>query len=788
MKFNFKRIASVLTGAVMLSSTVALAAAADMYPAPFVTGSTADVAVVYGAAAANSDVLAAQNVATELGSKQLASATSTSSATPVDTDSEDVVVIDRENSKLHLGSAVTSVFSRSINEDDFPALLAEGVYQDNDNTDREFTQKIDMYPLTLSQFSDSDYDDRTSSLGFRVASGTGVLNYTLEFSDQPNFDDTAMVSTDLELMGKTYSVLDTENNTALSLTLLDSANTYMLNEGESKDITVDGKTYKVALSMVSSTTQAKITVEGTSKTLSVGGTLKVADNVYLGLKDVGYSSRESTTPNAEITMGSGKLVLTDSQEVQMNEKSVSGMYSYINQTTAGKLKTIKLQWRTDGDQFVTEDSSITMPGFETIKVSTGGLIFPEEEKIVVENDGKDTITLTAPVKDGEVSIDILSVAGTGNRYFTVIGKESTKQLATSNSTSLTFNEDTDEYFVVSYANGKDSESYVLKASSFTSDTTTTPATNKTTIKNVVSEKEWTEKKASDYITMGNVELQLGQIDKEAKTVVITATSSYTSFNKLYTAEGLEITLPTDATAMASTTPGAINLTSNLSTSYNLIFKEEDKDENVAAGGQFNLTLGRTGTDNLVTISAVGGDVGVAAGYEIGSSNVYQYALYSQLATVINHDTDPTQQTAEVMYHGKESYAQLVLSAPSATVGGPGEVGNIMKVSDSEVATVQGKNLIVVGGSCVNTVAQALLGSTSKMCGEAFTAKTGIGAGEFLINTYDNPYTTGKVATLVAGYDAADTEAAVNALGTKDVPTDVGSTYTGSTVVTVSDSE
>jgi hypothetical protein len=782
MKFNFKRIASVLTGAVMLSSTVALAAAANMYPAPFVTGSTADVAVVYGAAAANSDVLAAQKVATELGAKQLASATSTTSATPVDTSSEDVVTLDRPTTKLHLGQPVTSVFSRSVNDEDFPALLADGTYTDVDNSDFDYTQKIDMYPLTLSQFSDSDYNDRDASLGFRIASGAGVLNYTLDFSTNPTLTTEAMTSTDLTLMGKTYSVLGATNTT---LTLLDSANSHMLNEGESKDITVAGNTYKISLSMVPSTTQARLTIDGTSKTVSIGGTIKLADDVYLGLKDVGYSTRESTTPNAEITVGSGKLVLRNNNEVQMNERSVTGLYSYIGNTSESKLDWLKLQWRTDGDQFVTADSSIVMPGFETVRVSTQGIVFPAEEEIIVENDGKDTIVLTAPIKDGTAEIDILSVNST--RVFSIIGKEATKQLKTSSGTTLTFDEDDDQYFVVSYKSGKDAETYVLKASGFTADTSSTPAINKTTITNVVSGKEWSDRKLGDYVTMGNVELQLGQVDKEAKTVAFTASSNVV-FNKLYTAEGLEITLPVNNWTAPSTGNGYINVSAS-PTSYNLIFKEEDKDENIAAGATFNLTLSRTGTDNVVTVSAVAGpNITNTAGYEIESTDVYQYAVYSPLASLILHDTDPTQQTAKVMYSGGESYAQLILSAPSAVVGGPGEVGNILKVSDSEVATVEGKNLIVVGGSCVNTVAQTLLGSTSKLCGEAFTANTGIGMGEFLVNTYNNPYTTGKVATLVAGYEAADTEAAVNALGTKEIPTDVGSTYKGSTTLVVSDSE
>lgn len=66
MKFNFKKIASVLAGAVMATSTVAFAAAAN-YPAPFVKNGNADVAIVYGSMpGADVDLVAAIDISTNL--------------------------------------------------------------------------------------------------------------------------------------------------------------------------------------------------------------------------------------------------------------------------------------------------------------------------------------------------------------------------------------------------------------------------------------------------------------------------------------------------------------------------------------------------------------------------------------------------------------------------------------------------------------------------------------------------------------------------------------------------
>ena len=109
----------------------------------------------------------------------------------------------------------------------------------------------------------------------------------------------------------------------------------------------------------------------------------------------------------------------------------------------------------------------------------------------------------------------------------------------------------------------------------------------------------------------------------------------------------------------------------------------------------------------------------------------------------------------------------------STTAGATELGAVT-VDDSEVASVAGKNLVVVGGSCINSVAADLLGGA--LCGANFEQKTGAGSGSFVIQTFSR--SGGKVATLVAGYNAADTTNAAKYLTTQSVDTTVGKTYVG----------
>ncbi len=161
--------------------------------------------------------------------------------------------------------------------------------------------------------------------------------------------------------------------------------------------------------------------------------------------------------------------------------------------------------------------------------------------------------------------------------------------------------------------------------------------------------------------------------------------------------------------------------------------------------------------------------------EQGSSDVWESHIYSPLATEILWDKSGDQYKVTLKYHGEESYAQIFIAAPETTItssetttaGTVAELGSVTYLDTELTEDAKAKNLIVVGGSCVNTVAAEILGG--KLCGADFTAATGVGADQFLIKVVDSPYATGKIAMLVAGYEAADTKKAVTYV-TKEAPT------------------
>lgn len=773
MKNIFRKALTVLGSAAMIGATVSAAMAAT-YPSPF----TANTAIVVGANAAPSDNIAASSIAADL---DAASAGSSMGGTTT-VEGGDSYKFEKTSTMYHLGDTITAVVSSSLDEDEMPIMLADGKYIDDDNDEFDYTQTITMGASQLKMFEDNDYKADDPSIGFDIATGATVLTYTLTFNDEPLTAD--MPTTDLNLMGKTYYVLAATNT---ALTLLDSASDTIVAEGESVTLTAGGKTYNVEIEFVDSDS-AKLKINGeTTNNLGAAETYKLSDGSYVGVKEVLYSAKDTGISKVEFSIGNGKLVLTSGTDVELNEESINGLTATIVNTTT-TITSIALAWTADDEIFITQDSTAVMPGFEAVQLAFGGLNYPAEEEIMISNSGSDAITLdNFPLKDSTEDIALIYADGTN---FVGLGKDADEQLRSTNSTSMTFDGDTDSYFVASWSDGRDAESYLMRATNFREE----DSINKTTFqykKDGSWEDAKVDRKSGDTFSIGNVDLTVGTVDRLGKSVVISNNSAQTNFHILYSEEGMTVYLPFafahnnySASAVLSAGAGAF-FTNTSATSYtaglgwNLTFVEEDKDGDKADGDTIRALIGlNSQTPKEVQVASYTG--GEAGDEEIGNSDVFRDFTYSALATEILSDNGPDQQTLKLVYHGDEVAADVYITSSDAVIGGSNGEAGVMTVLDSAVSTVAGKNLVVVGGSAINSVAAELLGGAYREA--QFTSMTGIGAGEFLIQSFDR---AGKTALLVAGYNAADTTKAATYLVNNNVDTTVAKKYKGTSATEAS---
>jgi hypothetical protein len=787
MRQKFKKVSAIAASVLMAGMTMGTALAAN-YPAPFIAGGVADVAVAYGTGAGVSslDLVQAGNIQSNLQSYMAGD-----SNTP-DTVVGDSILLERAATKFNLGKGILDVVSGTLTNDELSNVLKDGKYLDDDNDEHEYTQKILLANLSLNLFDDSDYKSDTPTVGISASSGTHILNYTLEFSDNPNWAD--LSNTEIEFMGKSYFISSVTTNTTVNL--LDAANTATVAEGATANVQVGGTSYAVSISALSgdaSTPKVKLSVNGQlTNSLSEGQTYKLSDGTYVGIKDISMRDVAGTTSSVEFSLGTGKIELKSGVPVKINDKTINGLTTYITNvgSSTDQLNKIVLEWNADDDSFATEDSSIILPGLENVKLSFSGMVYPKTETFTVEKGSNTYIRLSNfPLKSGSADIDLLY--GNGS-IWQGIGKEATKQLLTGSDAAVTFDSDINQYLIMTYDDGTNAESYLIRATSFG---VKSDGTTNTTDIQYYSDGSWVTKKSeavtNDVVSIGSVSLTVGAIDRTGKSVVLTRGSASMNFNTLFSKEGLKVTLPVaNTTAVFPDTTGtawpqiAVNASAtNYSavTSFPLGFQEETKTGATTGGKYFNTTLGWT--SSKATVSSVVGD---GQDYEIGDTDVMRSFVYSPLATEFLFDTSGDQDSVKINYHAEESYGKVYVSEVGATItAGTGgstssSLGDVL-VKDSEVSSVSSKNLIVVGGPCINSVAASVLGGAK--CGADFTAKTGIGSGQFLIQSLASPYASGKVALLVGGYEVGDTVNAATYLRTQTVDTTVGKKYQGTSATT-----
>lgn len=150
-------------------------------------------------------------------------------------------------------------------------------------------------------------------------------------------------------------------------------------------------------------------------------------------------------------------------------------------------------------------------------------------------------------------------------------------------------------------------------------------------------------------------------------------------------------------------------------------------------------------------------------------------------TLVQTDSSvSSQETATISNPSEQTYANVYLGEAGANVTSGSSLGNvIMKDTDSGWKNM---NVIIVGGTCINSAAAQALDVPLGTCGPAFTAKTGVGANQFMIKGLMGKFSSGKLALVVAGYDAQDTVNAATYLTKKMPDTSSSGVYSSSTDV------
>lgn len=870
--FKFRKIASVLASAIMVSSTVALAAAAN-YPSPFIKSGTPDVAVVYGSAqVGGTDLLAAADISTNLQEKlaaQTAVGGSTSTSSSV---SGEAAPLFTSGTKLYMNDTLNQV-KTSLTDTQLPTVLADGSFSGNVDTTYAQTIDIGFNPSITYARQPTSTDDPNFGLTESTTTGNYIYNASVTFNKAVNLTHADSEGEDLTLFGQKFTIASSTDET--KLVLLKTAEKVSLSSDDpSAEVTIGTKKYTIELVSASDTTATVKVIDdtGASETKEINeNASKKVNGVTIAITN---ADENNLKYSASVIAGAEKVTLsaTAGSAVTYGEEDTNidgATVTITGGSTAATKITVSITAKDSDHDALMPGTSMVDPVFGTFKLDFAGLSIPSNstarESIDITNSGNDKLqvkfqpyyasaaknivfmknwTTTPPglmlqADDDGHNISVREGKKLYKGDYTIVGNEDEARLIrisyiyNSSTAGTTTSGDK-----ITYVDAFTDESKDMDLGSTDGSATLNVGGKSYTVKyngSSSTDSNWITINYPDSAGAGSmvayptIETKLGAKVAFYKPINITNVGDWdsagTSLTQVRLPDGdgyTDVAIGVSATAGGGgnitidstvinatgggganpgkivtigqlsynfTTEGANQTTillqdpegngKNIMTPALIIFEEKDDNTNYEA----IVVTPRIGADSTTPLGVsdvirTWGNDSVWDSLSIqGNSDLKKEA--DLWGTIITTDSGGNDEKAYISYPDEQVTAEIYfaenaaeITAGETTSGGTVKsLGNVI-ISDAEASTTgAGKNLIVVGGSCVNTVAASLLGSSTPLCGADFTAKTTVTSGQFLIETFARG--TDKVATLVAGYNAADTTAAAKYLRTATIDTIAG---------------
>jgi hypothetical protein len=540
-------------------------------------------------------------------------------------------------------------------------------------------------------------------------------------------------------MGRTFTIgKDTTENT---LVLFGSDATTLLVLNEPVTVEQDGKSYTVEIVGANSESadgeSIILDVNGVRKTL-FGDDTETINGLDVFVKDLFVTNIPSLSASANIFIGSDEIKLTDGELIEVDgvdldgyEFSIDAAATDLNDVTAMTFTFTPGDLDADEDHYLTVGESMVDPFFGTFKLDFAGM----------SQELQATAKIPVEVKvqgDDEVVITVVNDKGD---EFTISAYEDG---VTNDNLVLDGNVvEEDQQFL-----GQDGDNTALfEVTSIKSDDT------EVTIKNLVT-GESKVYEVNDAVK--DTEYFIGTID-DAAGIGFTATAGGVNKSVETTVtlkDGSVLTLVDDTVA---------------DTDVELTIVEDNTDfDDVAVTGTLGITPDYTTADDEFVLKTT-----TKTNFEEETDDDGNAYGLSDYGTYYTLDEDGV---ALKMYIPDEAEVEYnVFIAPvdaTAVVSGGSSavttqkvnafaVGAAIKDVDVNLANPT-KNLIVVGGTCINSVAAALKGVSEGTCG----MDSGLNPNEAIVELFE--LDNGKIAMLVAGYEAVDTQAASRAIATGDI--------------------
>ncbi len=782
MRFNYKKVAAIGASVLLTGMTLGVAAAAN-FPTPYSSGSSSGTAVVSGTGAGVDDTVATSSIANYLAGQVTGILSIPEGSWQVMTSSDD----------LELSESIANV-ETYIDDGDL-SLLTDGTFS-NEKGDAKYEQFLYFDDTTSSSVVYTEDDDSNIGLFFKINDGAVIARYVMDFTTNLKSDiETDQELSDIEdkditFLGKTYTVTTANNGTNIALVLMSGASKATINNDET--LTIGGREVSA---LVSSSTEVRFTVDGESlDKMNKGETTKLADGSYLGVTDITYQNFAGGLMQATFHLGADKLELTDGSSLTVNGETIGEAAVTITSTESGgdiTISQIAINMTAEDDLYVGEGKKLSQaPNLDEPEV-----LFSQNWDIEfngLEDINTEEVTLKSSNSKKQYKLKFNNYNGDSIElpvvYFTSSGLKgglydtADKDLLVLNASTTITDED---YFVLNTADptlyGSDARSFVVRYRGSDKVTDTDP---KVTFDISGVETGRTVTLASDgtfNIKVGGSTFNFANDSSGASNNFnITLTDTQLGFVN-DTAGWMQMRTQYNALVTINNTDLS-DATSSWIVSVDVDDIDKDGDE-VGLGTAQNVFAVTLTNSTTSTIEITTGAVTSSSSFLTNPDNDDETMVrttYGAYVSVIDTSTAPVQVTATI----PESIVKPLIYVTSGSVA-TSTAGGSMVFTDAEKTSWQSRNVVLVGGSCINSATATALGVTYPVCGADFTSATGVGSGEYMIKSVGDAFTTGKIALVVAGYAKADTAAAASKLVNNpgDVDTTAGKEYRGKTGVT-----
>ncbi|MFW5746385.1 MAG: S-layer protein [Nanoarchaeota archaeon] len=705
-------------------------------PAPFVENGVADFQIVLGQGAAVQDVLGAIDI-----SNSFQASAVTEEVVEIPGQTETVVeggagLEGATGDYLVLNEATAA--QPNLDEDDLPAILGEETLTDEDGEDSDggdldhdasdYEQEINIGDLKVQFGELGDLDNPI--VGIEPSGET--YRVVVEFDDA--MDLTALDDNEqLTIAGKTFTVgTDTDEDT---LVLFGSDTTTFLELGQPQTLTVDDES--IELEIVGGNSDGDdgsgsivLSVNGARQTMTEGQT-KTVSGVDIYVKDVFVTNIPTLDASASIFVGSEEYTLEDDSAIEINGDDFDGYNFELtgeNMTAVEQMDFVfsmdglDEDWGFDEDNlFIEEGETFVDPIFDTFEVVFAGASLEQmdEDKTYFSLEASgNVVEMTFTNEDGdEVSFDAFETDGLDD------------------GDNATYYADEGDDFIVGEATLVEDNYFLC---------------------NDDSNKKLTTLYMVDDIDFDELEVTIENLmDGTSKVYDETETIDDCQLDIDDILDG-SITLSSN-TADVIYLKGQSSL--DLSAEGPVVFREYVDDAEEVDTGE-NITVAITADSDEDAEMAVTGVTTIV-------NDDDNEEFLSAFGTYFTMDEDgldfelwtPDEDEVEYNVFIAPTDAQTVTTGGGSSLTtqsvNPVAVGAAVLDVDVSLATAT-KNLVVVGGPCINSIAAELMGNPAE-CAEEFEP------GKAIVELFD--LDNGKVAMLVAGYEALETQAAARAVAT-----------------------